>query len=51
MESRENKKGEDGIYGNTCVVEKNQEKKKEEKKRMNDRKEERKKNDNLEILP
>ena len=28
VESRENKKGGDGIYGYTCVVEKNQEKKK-----------------------
>ena len=54
VESRENKKGEDGIYGYgyTCVVEKNQEReKKKKKKRMDDRKKERKKNDNLEILP
>ena len=36
MEIRENKKGGDGIYGYTCVVEKNQEKKKREK-RMDDR--------------
>ena len=43
--SRENKKGEDGIYGHTCVVEKNQEKKKwKKKKRMDDRKKERKNN-------
>ena len=32
VESRENKKGGDGIYGYTCVVEKNQEKKKRKKK-------------------
>ena len=40
MESRENKKGGDGIYGYTCVVDKNQEKKKKKKrreKRMDDR--------------
>ena len=37
VESRENKKGGDGIYGYTCVVEKNQEKKKKKKKRKEKR--------------
>ena len=33
VESREKKKGEDEIYGYTCVVQKKQEKKKEKKKK------------------
>ena len=38
VESRENKKGEDGIFGYTCVVEKNQEKKKKRNVWMIERK-------------